>query len=158
MIEKMGPPPGFVSDAVRISLLDESFGAYSQHTIGSHNLVMCYEWSVLKSGKRGKRLIDAFRDWRRVSQCSRCGVFRRSSAIGVMNRWHCPKLFQDGHSQIMLCVGCNNKLRALTERFIAADKTRLLCNSMKSKINEATKNATRTDGGPVLHHGGGDQR
>lgn len=139
MFEVMDPPPYFVAPIAGALLRDEAFGAYSRWTYPSNMYVFCDEWSVLKSGKRGNRLVTSARKWRLVAQCSQCGVFRRSSPVGVKTR-----VYRElpAHTVQLFCVGCDNKLRALDKRLIDADRARLFCNSIRRKINEAAKNSS----------------
>lgn len=67
-----------------------------------------------------------------------------------------PVLGETAH--VWACVPCHLRFGKILKAANAADNARVGINATKRKIRESSKVNARTDGSPVLHHGGGDQR
>jgi hypothetical protein len=108
-----------------------------------------YEWSVLKSGKRGKRLHFRLNAYCPINTCELCG--RRDGERWVHNRsdvfsWNF-KGPRDWTTKpiTMLCGACWNKVRAIVNLKREAEEIGFLARKLLREVANGNKN--RRDAG-----------
>lgn len=163
MYDGMPPIPAWIPTAKGYLPEWETFGAYSKICYESNRYVSAWELIPLKSGKPGKRTRQATRYWTPIMRCARCGIYRKRHHFGVERRWYrwdaMLAIFgAESPGYLVMCLGCDNTFRSFVRIWVKHDDMRIFINRQRKKLHEASKNSAGTDGSPVVHHGGSDQR